>query len=328
MPQSDLASHLPTQRFSFSTAVLPAAEREAIWREEFGREFVRLEMEPLDGADLHYNAEFQALGDTTIALGKISATVFSRTQSLLEDGNDNIVLLMPLDAPLRADTRRAEAELAPGDCLVRRSDEIGSTRLKSGRFLTLALPAAQLSEQVADLDALHLARVPATMEAMPLLKSYCQTLMEQRTPPSPDMAHVTRQHLIDMAALAIGANRDAWHVAQDRGVRAARRATALAAIRRNASNPDYRIAHLAAKMHVSESYIRKILADDGVTFSALLRQARLESARARLEDPRYRERQIGLIALECGFNDISYFNRVFQRHYGQTPTQCRQARKH
>lgn len=83
--------------------------------------------------------------------------------------------------------------------------------------------------------------------------------------------------------------------------------------------------HLAQAMTVSESYIRKILAENGASFSSLLREARLQTAWEKLTDPRLRDRQIGWIALDCGFGDISYFNRVFQREYGMTPTECRAA---
>jgi AraC-like DNA-binding protein len=35
------------------------------------------------------------------------------------------------------------------------------------------------------------------------------------------------------------------------------------------------------------------------------------------------ERRISDIAFECGFNDLSYFNRCFRRRFGLTPTAAR-----
>jgi AraC-like DNA-binding protein len=40
-------------------------------------------------------------------------------------------------------------------------------------------------------------------------------------------------------------------------------------------------------------------------------------------DPRARHRAIGDIALDCGFGDISYFNRAFRRRYGASPSEIR-----
>ncbi|WP_457773966.1 helix-turn-helix domain-containing protein [Phycobium rhodophyticola] len=48
--------------------------------------------------------------------------------------------------------------------------------------------------------------------------------------------------------------------------------------------------------------------------------------RAKLMDPRFDAMMIGQIALNCGFNDISYFNRSFARHYEMTPSAMRAAR--
>jgi AraC-like DNA-binding protein len=35
------------------------------------------------------------------------------------------------------------------------------------------------------------------------------------------------------------------------------------------------------------------------------------------------ERRISDIAFDCGFNDLSYFNRCFRRRFGAPPTQFR-----
>jgi len=36
-----------------------------------------------------------------------------------------------------------------------------------------------------------------------------------------------------------------------------------------------------------------------------------------------RQGRISDIAFECGFNDLSYFNRCFRRRFGLTPTAAR-----
>jgi AraC-like DNA-binding protein len=47
-------------------------------------------------------------------------------------------------------------------------------------------------------------------------------------------------------------------------------------------------------------------------------------ARRMLADRRYRHLSIAQLALECGFGDISYFNRSFRRRYGETPSDVRE----
>ncbi len=322
-PQTQPAA--PAGALRFSAAALPAPDRVGIWREEFGQRFVRLDMETLDDAPLHYDASFQFLGDTSVGVGDISAISCARTRPLIADGNDDIVFLMPISGVVRVEQGQVDETLGPGDGLVRCSSEVGRTRSRAGRFVTLSLPVRRLAERVADVDRLVVTVVPRQNDALGLLAGYCRMMMARDAPLGDGTGHVAREHLLDLAALAIGANRDAWHVARNRGLRAARRAQARAAIRRNATDPGYRMADLAASMHASESYVRKLLAEEGATFSALLLEARLERARDRLADPRRRAMQIGQIALDCGFGDISYFNRCFARRFGQTPTDMRRA---
>jgi AraC-like DNA-binding protein len=42
-----------------------------------------------------------------------------------------------------------------------------------------------------------------------------------------------------------------------------------------------------------------------------------------LGDPRFVGRTISAIAFDAGFGDLSYFNRVFRRRYGLTPSDAR-----
>jgi len=58
----------------------------------------------------------------------------------------------------------------------------------------------------------------------------------------------------------------------------------------------------------------------GLTPSDLVNQARLEHAAAQLN---YAGAKIQTIALDCGFNSLSYFYRVFRHRYGMTPRRYR-----
>jgi AraC-like DNA-binding protein len=47
-----------------------------------------------------------------------------------------------------------------------------------------------------------------------------------------------------------------------------------------------------------------------------------------LSDPRRASEKMATVAYDAGFGDLSYFNRVFRRHYGATPSDVRaQARE-
>jgi AraC-like DNA-binding protein len=67
--------------------------------------------------------------------------------------------------------------------------------------------------------------------------------------------------------------------------------------------------------------------NEGTTFSEFARNARLSRAYRMLRDPRFADRSISTIAFEAGFSDLSYFNKVFRRRFGGTPSDVRAASK-
>lgn len=91
-------------------------------------------------------------------------------------------------------------------------------------------------------------------------------------------------------------------------------------------NPELCLDDVAVHEGISSSYVRKLFAAEGTKFTTYVLQLRLEKVLQMLTDPQSRSHAISAIALQCGFNDISYFNRVFRRCYGCTPSDLRYGR--
>jgi transcriptional regulator GlxA family with amidase domain len=72
--------------------------------------------------------------------------------------------------------------------------------------------------------------------------------------------------------------------------------------------------------HFSRIFVRHV----GRGFADLLNQMRVNRACELLVRS---ERELCLIALDCGFSDQSYFQKVFRRYTGQTPARYRGARR-
>jgi AraC-like DNA-binding protein len=64
---------------------------------------------------------------------------------------------------------------------------------------------------------------------------------------------------------------------------------------------------------------------DGTTFKAFVIAERVAKAYRMLIDERYGHLSITQIAYDCGFGDISYFNRTFRRVHGATPSDIRES---
>jgi AraC-like DNA-binding protein len=81
---------------------------------------------------------------------------------------------------------------------------------------------------------------------------------------------------------------------------------------------------VAGRHGISARYVRKLFEQDGTSFTHFLLAERLTRVSRLLRDPRHAHQTIAQVAHGSGFNDISYFNRVFRRHFGATPSDFRE----
>ncbi len=91
-------------------------------------------------------------------------------------------------------------------------------------------------------------------------------------------------------------------------------------------NPALCLADIAGHQGISTSYVRKLFAAERTTFTKYVLDVRLRNVSRMLTDPDARMHPISVIAAKCGFNDVSYFNRVFRKRYGCTPSDMRRGR--
>lgn len=310
---------------NFSAAMLPARDRMAIWREVFGREVVQLDMAPIDDGPFRYDAAFRRIGQVTLGAGAVSAIRCARTPELVRDGNDDILILLPLEGAIRVVQRDVDMTLPRGAALVRRSEDPGHTLTSAGRYLTITLPEAALTRRLTDADRLTLSVIPDGAEGLTLLRHYALMLLAPSTAGTtgPGDTQLAARHLADLASLAIGAAREGWILADERGGDAARLSRIEAEIATGATDPDFTLDTVARRLRLSPGHVRKLLARDGRSFSARVRARRLAVAAEALRDPRRRAEPISAIAYGAGFSDISYFNRAFRAAYGTSPSGLR-----
>ena len=110
----------------------------------------------------------------------------------------------------------------------------------------------------------------------------------------------------------------------DEGARRVRREALeriLALIHRRLQDRSLTPESACAELGMSRSYLFKILAEGGHTFSGYVRQCRLDECRRLLvEQPR---RPVSDIAADWGFEETSSFNRAFKARFGHSPGQAR-----
>jgi AraC-like DNA-binding protein len=192
------------------------------------------------------------------------------------------------------------------------------------RFVGLRMSQKQLAPLARGLDNSRMRVIPANAAPLRLLASYVDAIADMAEPISAEMSGVIAAHLHDLVALSVGPTQDAVAAAEG-SVRAAR----LQAIKRDIAarlleESDLTVAAIAARHQVTPRYVHKLFERDGTTVTRFVLEQRLDHAYRRLRNPQFSACSISSIAYDVGFGDLSYFNRVFRRRYGATPSDIRQ----
>lgn len=93
-------------------------------------------------------------------------------------------------------------------------------------------------------------------------------------------------------------------------------------IDQNITNPEMSLELLSAITKMSPRQLQRDFKDQGTTFSNILNEKRLQLAveKLKLASVNHNKPNIAFIAFNCGFGDVSNFNRKFKNRFGCCPT--------
>jgi AraC-like DNA-binding protein len=212
--------------------------------------------------------------------------------------------------------------MRPGAMVLLKLDEpfFSADGANTKRFTNVHLPTTTLRAMVPGVDEMVGCEL-APGGALSLAMDYSDLLL--RHPRAVDEAGMAiAAHLLDLAALGLGARGDHAIAARRGGLRAVRLKAVLQIMEKRFSEPDFSAQRLAHAAGLSERYVNELLFEAGASFTTRLNELRLRRAADLLAHGD--QRRISDIAFECGFNDLSYFNRCFRRRFGLTPTAVRE----
>lgn len=299
---------------------LPERERIPHFREFFARKILRIDIEPLAGHPLEADLTLDQLPGLGILSSKNTPVTIARRST---DASDEGFVLQLAKSTILHQQLGRDAEFHAGEASALLSDEPGTVVFpEAGGFVSLLLPRKALGSLLGDVENCVARPVQQTSTALRLLRGYLSVVKQQQTSGDRELQALVVNHIYDLVALALGATRDTAEQAKGRGVRAAR----LHAIKKDVAahlEEEISLDRIAARHGVSPRYVRMLFEDEGTSFTEFVREQRLLLARRMLLSRRFDHRRIGDIAYESGFNDLSYFNRMFRRRFGRSPGEVR-----
>jgi AraC-like DNA-binding protein len=165
--------------------------------------------------------------------------------------------------------------------------------------------------------------IPGSTQALALLTRYAALAWNDRLQATLELQQLMASHIYDLLALLIGARADAAQMARAGGLRAARLNAVKQDIERGLNEPGLSAATLATRHRCTQRCLQRLFEAEGTTFTEYVLSRRLARAHRLLGDPLQSAEKISTIAYDCGFGDVSYFNRVFRRYYGVSPSDVR-----
>lgn len=311
--------------FHFSLNAVPERDRPAMFREFFGREIIKYDLEPLPDAPFEVDLTLQAMPGLMVMSGRAHGSQNKRTRATLAaDPTDDIGMVVNLSGPLRITHSGNDLILNDGEAtLVPLNETCSFTHQPPGGILALRVSRTHLEPLVARIDDSCFRRIPSGNVALKLLTEYMKVALVTKGIGPLRLQHLVAQHVYDLMALAVGAMRDASEAMECRGVRAARLQALKDDIAKNIDQPDLSVSSLARRHRYTPRCVQRLFEMEATTFTEYVLEQRLLRAHRILTDPKRASEKISVVAWDSGFGDVSYFNRAFRRRYGLAPSDVR-----
>ena len=311
-------------RFRISSEPFAASGQLDALIEVWGRKMMRFDIEPLGSQPLQIEAMLRSLPNFTMASGLRSPMRVHRTPEPIDHDDLHLVVIAQGTGELHQQGR--VATIGTGEAVL---TDNGSPAIfvmpTQCHTITYRFSRDLLRHRVGHIDDLVARPFARDHQALRLLTGYAGVLNEHSKLATAELRRAVSDHMHDLAALLFGASPEP-HLAG--GLRAARLKAMKDEILRRLGQSSLSVGDIARNQQISERYIRQLFAEDGTTFTDFVRDARLARAYRILTDVTEPQRPINAVAYECGFGDLSYFNRVFRQRYDMTPSEARGAAKH
>ncbi|WP_027532758.1 AraC family transcriptional regulator [Bradyrhizobium sp. WSM3983] len=284
-----------------------------------------LEIGPSQGDSIDCRLQVSVVDNIALAIPEGASAQYSRTQSGLADGSDDLVLIAAHAGLVSVRQNGHTVELAPAQMVLadmRITGSVGHT--DENRFTTIRMPRRALLDINPRAEE-KLSQVLSDGAVAETIFRY-HALAAHHAPHLDAVGQrLTAQHMVDLVGLLLGTDAEHAALARGRGHAAARldlmRADVMAALGRN----DLCLSEVATRSGLSPRQAQRLFEQAGTTFTEFVLEQRLLLARKLLGDPRARVRKISDIAHSSGFSDLSYFNRAFRKRFGATPSELREA---
>lgn len=315
----------------FSTDVVEAPDRFALWEESTSRSHMRNRLRSNDQNDFRAKLRSVGLGEVAVSALACPHLEIVRTAKLIRQSDPEAYLITCF---LRAE---GVISLGGGDTALRNGDLVvlDSSRPFRGdvhpgpggwSHVTVQFPRGLLP--LPEKTVLPLLAVPISGRQgiggvfIRWLSDLHARAYEFTPADIPTLAAVTLDLLASVIARCLRVEETLCPEAR----RSALRAEIDAFVEQHLADPAMTPRTIADAHHISLRHLQQLLAEDDTSPAAWIRHRRLERCRFDLANPLLNARPIQAIAARWGFTDPAHFSRLFRAAYGISPRDFRNLR--
>jgi AraC-like DNA-binding protein len=312
-------------RFRFSTDSLPPEERFEAFRDNLARRLFQFDM--IGGGTAEpYRGVIDMTMAGPVAFGKVhgSKAGFVRTEKMARHCEEGVWLLLNRQGGFHVSQGDMSGAIGPGDGFLLDAAHIheGQCLIESDSWV-IRVPEETLKARRPRNAPTRAAILPAAAPITRLLHTVLDAHYRLDAVDHQAAELLLGQYLADLVALAMGPPRDGAPLAEGRGLKAARLQAVIDDIGRNFAQPDLSATSVALRLGLSRRYVHSLLEETAASFSDHVLEHRLTHAHHLLTNSDRVSARIAEIAYDCGFSDLSFFNRSFRRRFGCSPRDAR-----
>lgn len=302
----------------------PKGQTYDAWREDVCQNYCRLVVEPSDGEAINCGVEIATFSSVAVGTASGTSAQFSRTRDLLSDACDALALVTASSGDVLVTQNGRPIELQQSQmCLIDLSMPCSVDLNPKNLFTAVRLPRRDLLSVCPQAESKLIERLGDNAALRETIASYSALASAMAGRLDIGGQQLTAQHLVDLIGLLLGAGPHEKELAIERGLSAAQLNLIQAETLKNLSDDTLTVVVVARRCGVSPRHVQRLFERAGTTFTEFVLEHRLRLARRLLFSPGNRYGKIGSIAYDAGFSDISYFNRVFRKRFGATPSELR-----
>jgi AraC-like DNA-binding protein len=193
---------------------------------------------------------------------------------------------------------------------------------ESSVLFDMLISSAEWEARGARPEDLLMQRLWGRSEVMQLFRRYIRSLERSGLATFGNDHTMVRRHIIDLIVLAATLHQSVGESSLS-AVAAAHLHAVFDHIASHHSDPELSLPKVARSTRISTRYVQRLLKTSGTSFTTLVTELRLKHAFTLLTAQGKSNVSICDAALQAGFSDISYFNRLFRSRFGGTPSDVR-----